>query len=60
MDKRKRWKLQVFWANDWRTIIESDARHELVEYTQSCAEDLQFRIVDNDEEEGEKHGRRRH
>lgn len=59
MDKKKRWKLQIYWDGDWRTILESDARHELVTYANSCAEDLEIRIIDSSEEEVKKHGRRR-
>lgn len=58
MNKQKKWKLQVFYGGDWRTIMEGDARHELVEYANSCAEDVQLRIIDSSEEEVNKHGRR--
>lgn len=50
MDKNRRWKLQIFWGGDWRTILESDDRHDLTEYAQHCAEDLQLRIQDAEEE----------
>jgi len=50
MNRQYRWKLQIYWAGDWRTIMEHDDRHVLVEYAQSCAEDLQLRIIDTQEE----------
>ena len=49
MDKR-RWKLQVFWCGDWRTIMESDKRYELAQYAESCPDDLKLRIIDTTEE----------
>jgi hypothetical protein len=50
MDKKRHWKLQIFWCGDWRTILESDDRHDLTEYAEHCAEDLQLRIQDAEEE----------
>ena len=53
----RRWKLQVFWAGDWRTIMESDDRITLAKYARSCPDDLQLRIIDA-EEEVKAHGGR--
>jgi hypothetical protein len=50
MDKKNRWKLQIFWCGDWRTIMESDDRHILMEYAQTCAEDTKLKILDTSEE----------
>lgn len=57
MDKKFRWKLQVYWAGGWRTIIESDKRYELVQYADTCPDDLELRIIDSTEEV-KKDGRR--
>ena len=53
----RRWKLQVFWAGDWRTIMESDDRVMLAKYARSCPDDLRLRIIDA-EEEVKAHGGR--
>ena len=50
MINSKRWKLQVYWSGGWRTIMESDKRHELVQYAESCPGDLELRIIDAMEE----------
>lgn len=47
--KNKRWLLQVFWAGEWRDIMQSDERHVLAKYMQSCPDDLEVRIVDTQE-----------
>ena len=59
MDKKYRWKLQILWAGDWRTIMESDDRRILVEYADSCSGDVQLRITDT-LEEVKQNGRKRH
>ena len=56
-DKKFRWKLQLFWYGDWRTIMESDDRKILAEYAQRCPKDLELKIIDA-EEEVKAHGRR--
>jgi hypothetical protein len=50
MDRKKRWRLQILWGGDWRTIMESDERHMLVEYASRCADDLEMRIQDTNED----------
>lgn len=50
MDRSKRWKLQIYWSGDWRTIMESDKRYELVQYAETCPGDLELRIIDATEE----------
>ena len=57
MDKKYHWRLEILWAGEWRTIMESDYRRDLVEYASRCAEDLNLRIVDS-LEEVKKNGRR--
>ena len=59
-EKKYQWKLQIFWAGGWRTILESDKRKELVDYAAQCPEDLEMRIIDTTTEEVKAHGRRRH
>ena len=49
-EKKYRWKLQIYWAGDWRTIIQSDKRLDLVQYANSCSEDIELRIIDAEEE----------
>ena len=50
MDKKYRWKLQILWGGDWRTIMESDDRKMLAEYARQCPDDLELRIIDAEEE----------
>ena len=57
MDKKYRWKLQIYWDMEWRTVLESDKRSELSRYAESCSEDLELRIIDSTEEV-KSHGRR--
>lgn len=49
-DKKFRWKLQIFWSGEWRTIMESDTRKILAEYAGQCNKDLELRIIDAEEE----------
>ena len=58
MDKKYRWKLQIYWDGNWRTVLESEKRIELSRYAESCPEDLQLRIIDSTEEV-KANGRRR-
>ena len=57
MTKDKPWKLQIYWHGGWRTILESEYRKPLVEYAETCPENLQLRIIDSKEDK--EHGRRR-
>ena len=50
MDKKYRWKLQIYWQGGWRKILESDKRSDLVDYAKTCPEHLQLRIIDTTEE----------
>lgn len=58
MDKKKRWKLQILWCGDWRTILEADDRHILTDYANVCSDDVEMRILDTMEEEVNKRDRR--
>ena len=49
-DKKYRWKLQLFWYGEWRTIMESDSRKILAEYAGQCGKDLELQIIDAEEE----------
>ena len=49
-ERKPRWKLQIFWGGDWRTIMENENRVELAQYASSCPDDLQLRIIDTEEE----------
>ena len=60
MDKKYRWKLQIYWQGGWRTILEGDKRTELSEYMESCPDQYEMRIVDTTLEEVKPNGRRRH
>ena len=58
MDKKYRWTLQVYWEGGWRTLWGSESRKDLIEYTDRCPKDIEFRIVDSLEEEVKARGRR--
>ena len=58
MKDGKRFKLQVHYGGDWRTVMESEFRYEVVNYAMQCGDDVVIRIVDTKEEKVEKDGRR--
>jgi len=61
MADKYRWILQLYWEGDWRELMKSDKRIDLVKYAEQCSEqseeNLDFRIVDATEEVN-PHGRR--
>ena len=59
MDRKCRWMLQIYWHGKWKTIMEHNERHVLVQYADSnTANDVNMRIIDALEEEKRSHGRR--
>ena len=55
---KTRFELQIYWQGGWRTILKNDSRKPLAEYAQSCSGENQLRIIDTEEEEVKRHGRR--